>query len=116
MVSWRKEGFRSGILFLWLQTTNTVLFVRLADARTRCAIYFLVRWTSSRTPRRPIVSYNEPAHPAMNELAAFFKEQGLFTYMRWSSFSCIPPLTISEAELNEGFEIIDRDWIHGQSV
>jgi taurine--2-oxoglutarate transaminase len=54
------------------------------------------------------VPYNGPAHPAMNELAAFFKKEGLFTYMRWSTFSCIPPLNVSEAELAEGFDIIDR--------
>ena len=86
-----------------------MLFVRLADARYSLCDLFPRQMDIIKNSRGdPIVSYNEPAHPAMNELAAFFKEQGLFTYMRWSSFSCIPPLTISEAELNEGFEIIDR--------
>lgn len=54
------------------------------------------------------VPYNGPAHPAMNELAAFFKKEGLFTYLRWSTFSCIPPLNITEEQLDEGFDIIDR--------
>lgn len=47
-------------------------------------------------------------HPAMQQLAAFFREQGLFTFVRWGSFMCNPPLCITEAQLREGFEIIDR--------
>jgi taurine--2-oxoglutarate transaminase len=48
------------------------------------------------------------AHPAMGKLAGFFREQGLFTFVRWSNFTCNPPLNISEADLAHGFEIIDR--------
>jgi taurine--2-oxoglutarate transaminase len=54
-----------------------------------------------------IAPYNG-AHPAMGKLAAFFRQEGLFTFMRWSSFSAIPPLTITEPELREAFAIIDR--------
>jgi taurine--2-oxoglutarate transaminase len=54
-----------------------------------------------------IAPYNG-AHPAMGKLAAFFRQEGLFTFMRWSSFSAIPPLTITESEIREAFAIIDR--------
>ncbi len=54
-----------------------------------------------------IAPYNG-AHPAMGRLARFFRDEGLFTFLRWSSFSCIPPLTITEDELADGFAIIDR--------
>lgn len=47
-------------------------------------------------------------HPAMQKLAAFFRDEGLFTFVRWGSFMCNPPLCITEAQLREGFEIIDR--------
>lgn len=46
--------------------------------------------------------------PAMQELGAFFREEGLFTFMRWGSFMCNPPLCINEEQLREGFSIIDR--------
>ncbi|MCP4676496.1 MAG: aminotransferase class III-fold pyridoxal phosphate-dependent enzyme [Deltaproteobacteria bacterium] len=46
--------------------------------------------------------------PVMNQLAAFLKENGLFTLMRWGSFMCNPPLCITERQLLEGFRIIDR--------
>jgi taurine--2-oxoglutarate transaminase len=54
-----------------------------------------------------IAPYNG-SHPAMTKLATFFRENGLFTFMRWSSFMCNPPLCITEAQLREGFAIIDR--------
>lgn len=60
-----------------------------------------------KNPRELIAPYNG-SHPAMGKLAAFFREQGLFTFMRWSSFSTIPPLVITEEQMAEGFEIIDR--------
>ncbi len=46
--------------------------------------------------------------PAMQELGSFFREEGLFTFMRWGSFMCNPPLCINEEQLREGFAIIDR--------
>jgi taurine--2-oxoglutarate transaminase len=55
----------------------------------------------------PLAPYNG-SHPAMNDLAAFFKKEGLFTFVRWASFTCNPPLMITEAQLREGFEVIDR--------
>ncbi|MEC8023911.1 MAG: aminotransferase class III-fold pyridoxal phosphate-dependent enzyme, partial [Myxococcota bacterium] len=48
------------------------------------------------------------SHPAMKAFGAFLREQGLFTFVRWSSFMCNPPLCITEEELLEGFDILDR--------
>jgi taurine---2-oxoglutarate transaminase len=48
------------------------------------------------------------AHPAMSKLYQFFRKEGLFTFVRWSNFTCNPPLCITEAQLKEGFAIIDR--------
>ena len=44
----------------------------------------------------------------MAALAAFFRQNGLFTFVRWNYFFTNPPLCITEAELREGFAIIDR--------
>ena len=46
--------------------------------------------------------------PEMAALGKFFRESGLFTFVRWNYFFTNPPLSISEAELREGFAIIDR--------
>ncbi|MBU0554321.1 aminotransferase class III-fold pyridoxal phosphate-dependent enzyme [Myxococcota bacterium] len=54
-----------------------------------------------------IAPYNG-THPAMKALAGFFRDEGLFTFVRWDAFMCNPPLIINEAQINEAFEIIDR--------
>jgi len=54
-----------------------------------------------------IAPYNG-SHPAMSELNQFFKDNGLFTFIRWGSFMCNPPLCITEEQLLECFEIVDR--------
>lgn len=54
-----------------------------------------------------IAGHNE-THPAMKDFSKFLLDNGLFTFVRWGSFMCNPPLCITEAQLREGFEIIDR--------
>jgi taurine--2-oxoglutarate transaminase len=44
----------------------------------------------------------------MAALGRFFREEGLYTFVRWNTFFTNPPLTITEAEMAEAFEIIDR--------
>jgi len=45
--------------------------------------------------------------PPMAALAKHFREQKMFTFVRWSSFMCNPPLCITEEQLREGYAIID---------
>jgi len=54
-----------------------------------------------------IAPYNG-THPAMGELDRYFKQNGLFTFVRWSHFMVNPPLCITEEQILEGFSIIDR--------
>ncbi|MGE0706856.1 MAG: aminotransferase class III-fold pyridoxal phosphate-dependent enzyme [Planctomycetota bacterium] len=55
----------------------------------------------------PIAPYNG-SHPAMARLADFFRDEGLFTFIRWGSFMCNPPLCITEEQLLEAFAVVDR--------
>ncbi len=47
-------------------------------------------------------------HPGMQALGKHFRDNNLFTFVRWGSFMCNPPLCITEAQIEEAFEIIDR--------
>ncbi|MGC6415512.1 MAG: aminotransferase class III-fold pyridoxal phosphate-dependent enzyme [Bradymonadia bacterium] len=47
-------------------------------------------------------------HPGMKALGAHFRENHLFTFVRWGSFMCNPPLCINEQQLEAAFDIIDR--------
>ncbi len=48
------------------------------------------------------------SHPVMAHLGKFFKDNGLFTVLQWSTVMCNPPLCINESQMAEGFGIIDR--------
>ena len=45
---------------------------------------------------------------AMKHLGQLFKEHKLFTFVRWGSFMCNPPLCITSEQLAECFDIVDR--------
>ena len=62
-----------------------------------------VQKDASGTPMAPF----NGSHPAMTELSEYFWDAGLFTFVRWGSFMCNPPLCITEEQLLEGFAIID---------
>lgn len=55
----------------------------------------------------PLCEYNSTSE-ATTALSNAFREAGLFTFVRWSSFTCIPPLCITEEQLVEAFDIVDR--------
>ncbi len=73
----------------------------------RCIGMFGMIDVQKNSAGESIAPYNG-THPAMKELGAFFRDQGLFTFVRWGSFMANPPLVITEDELSHGFEIIDR--------
>jgi taurine---2-oxoglutarate transaminase len=64
----------------------------------------LIRNPQTREPLAPFAGTS----PEMAALSTFFRDQGLYTFLRWNYFFTNPPLTITETELREGFEIIDR--------
>ncbi len=59
------------------------------------------------TDGTPMAPYNG-SHPAMGEFNKYLASNGLFTFCRWGSFMCNPPLCITEDELAQGFAIIDK--------
>jgi taurine--2-oxoglutarate transaminase len=67
-------------------------------------IFELVR--SQRT-KQPMAPFNG-ASEEMAALGKFFREQGLYTLVRWNSFYTNPPLCINEQQLREAFAIIDK--------
>jgi taurine--2-oxoglutarate transaminase len=67
-------------------------------------VFELVR---SRQTREPLAPFNGTSEE-MKALSRFFRQEGLYTFIRWNTFFTNPPLCISEAELREAFDIIDR--------
>ena len=44
----------------------------------------------------------------MKKLNSYFREEGLYTFVRWHTFFTNPPLCITEEQLREAFGMIDR--------
>ena len=70
-------------------------------------LFGVIELVRNRATSEPMAPFNGTA-PEMTALGAFFRQEGLFTFVRWNYFFTNPPLCISEAELREGFAIIDR--------
>jgi taurine--2-oxoglutarate transaminase len=70
-------------------------------------LFGIVELVRNRETLEPLAPFNGSS-PEMSALARFFREEGLYTFVRWNYFFTNPPLTITDAELREGFAIIDR--------
>jgi taurine--2-oxoglutarate transaminase len=70
-------------------------------------LFGVVELVRNRRTREPMAPFNGSSEE-MTKLGKFFREQGLYTLVRWNTFFTNPPLCISEPELREAFAIIDR--------
>ena len=57
--------------------------------------------------RAPLAPFNGTSE-AMKALAKFFRDEGLYTFVRWNTFFTNPPLSINESEMRQAFAIIDK--------
>ena len=62
-----------------------------------------------RDPRtkEPLAPFGQTSNE-MRRLGQLFREEGLYTFVRWHTFFTNPPLCVTEEELEEGFGMIDR--------
>ena len=79
---------------------------KVGDTRS-IGLFGIVELVKDRKSMEPLAPYNGTSEP-MQKLGRFFRENGLYTFVRWNTFFTNPPLSITEAELRQGFEIIDR--------
>ena len=70
-------------------------------------LFGIVELVRNRTTMEPMAPFNGSS-PEMQALGKFFREEGLYTFVRWNTFFTNPPLCITEQELAEAFAIIDR--------
>jgi taurine--2-oxoglutarate transaminase len=70
-------------------------------------LFGLVELVEDRGSMEPLAPFNATSEP-MKRLGRFFRDEGLYTFVRWNTFFTNPPLIITEDELHTGFDIIDR--------
>ena len=98
------------------RTLGTVMKSLLADlerghpsvgAVRSIGLFGIVELIRDRRTREPLAPFNGSS-AEMAALGKFFRQEGLYTFVRWNSFFTNPPLCITEEQLREGFAIIDR--------
>jgi taurine---2-oxoglutarate transaminase len=76
-------------------------------ATRNIGLFGIVELVRNRETREPMTPFNGTSSE-MQALGKFFRQEGLYTIVRWNTFFANPPLSINEAELREAFSIIDR--------
>jgi taurine---2-oxoglutarate transaminase len=70
-------------------------------------LFGIIDLVRERDPWTPLTPYNGTSDE-MKAIAKFFRENGLYTFAPNNSIHTNPPLCITEEQLAEGFEVIDR--------
>jgi taurine--2-oxoglutarate transaminase len=70
-------------------------------------LFGLIELVKDKSKKTPLAPFNGTSDE-MAALAKFFRQEGLYTFVRWNTFFTNPPLCITETELREAFAIIDR--------
>jgi taurine--2-oxoglutarate transaminase len=79
----------------------------IVGATRSIGLFGIVELVKDKKSREPLAPFNGTSEP-MARLGRFFRDQGLYTFVRWNTFFTNPPLCISEEELRQGFDVIDR--------
>jgi taurine--2-oxoglutarate transaminase len=79
----------------------------IVGATRSIGLFGIVELVKDRTSMEPLAPFNGTSEP-MKKLATFFREEGLYTFVRFNTFFTNPPLSITEEELRHGFDVIDR--------
>jgi taurine--2-oxoglutarate transaminase len=80
---------------------------RSVGAVRSIGLFGVIELVRNRSTLEPLAPFNGTS-PEMAALGKFFRDEGLFTFVRWHYFFTNPPLCITEEELREGIAIIDR--------
>jgi len=70
-------------------------------------LFGIIELVKDRKTKEPMAPWNGSS-AEMTALKTFCLDHGLFLYTHWHTVLIIPPLIITEEQLNEGFEILDQ--------
>jgi taurine--2-oxoglutarate transaminase len=79
----------------------------IVGATRSIGLFGIVELVKDRESMEPLAPFNGTSE-AMKRLGKFFRDEGLYTFLRFNMFFTNPPLCIREEELRQGFDIIDR--------
>lgn len=79
----------------------------LVGATRSLGLFGIVELVRSRQTMEPLAPFGQTSAET-RRLSQLLRDEGLYTFVRWHTFFTNPPLCITEAELQEGFGMIDR--------
>lgn len=71
-------------------------------------LHHVIELVKDRETREPMSAFNKPLSDPMKQTAKALKENGLNTMVRWNLIFNTPPLIITEAQIEEGLQILDH--------
>jgi taurine--2-oxoglutarate transaminase len=78
----------------------------VGDVRS-IGLFGILELVKNRETKEPMAPWNGSS-PEMAALKKFCLDNGLFLYTHWHTVLIIPPLIITEAQLQEGMEVLDK--------
>jgi taurine--2-oxoglutarate transaminase len=97
---------RMGALMADLMTDLALRHPSVGAVRS-IGLFGLVELVRDRAKQIPLAPFNGTSEE-MAALGRFFRQEGLYTFVRWNTFFTNPPLCITEDQMREAFQIIDR--------
>lgn len=70
-------------------------------------LFGIIELVKDRKTKEPLAPWNGSS-PEMAAIRKYCLDHGLFLYAHWHTLLIIPPLIIDEAQLKEGFEVLDE--------
>lgn len=70
-------------------------------------LFGIIELVKDRKTKEPMAPWNGSS-PEMNALKKYCIDNGLFLYTHWHTVLIIPPLIITEEQLQEGFSVLDK--------
>src|SRR3989304_6517405 len=70
-------------------------------------LFGIIELVKDRKTKEPMAPWNGSA-PEMLALKKYCADHGLFLYTHWHTVLIIPPLIISEEQLKEGMDVLDK--------
>ena len=78
----------------------------VGDVRS-IGLFGILELVKDRRTKEPMAPWNNSS-PEMKAFRQYCLDNGLFLYTHWHTVLIIPPLIITEEQLSEGIEILDK--------
>lgn len=69
-------------------------------------LFGAIELVRNRDSKEPMAPYNQSS-PEMDKLRRYLLDHGVYLYTHWNAVLIIPPLIITEEQLEEGFNVLD---------